>query len=151
VTAVAPPVALLVGELNPYQLEEKARYALFPWPEASAGGRLCRVVLGLEPRRYIAAYARANLCSGRWSAPAARERARDLALRYFDRPIVLLGSRVADAFGLPFEPFTHREGFVLLPHPSGRCRAWQRPDAVDRARAVMRAAGALPVAEAPRS
>jgi hypothetical protein len=30
---------------------------------------------------------------------------------------------------------------AVLPHPSGLCRIWNLPDAVDRARATMREAG----------
>lgn len=44
-------------------------------PERSAGGRLCRVVLGLDVAPYLALYARVNLCAQRWNArEAAGER-----------------------------------------------------------------------------
>ena len=144
----AAPLALLVGELNPYQAEEKARYTLFPYPEASAGGRLCRLVLGLRPGEYLAAYSRANLCSGQWSASTARRCAEALLRERAPKlPIVLLGAKVAAAFDLPYEPFTRRGRFVILPHPSGRCRAWNDSSAFERARAILREAGALRAAE----
>lgn len=145
-------LALLVGECNPYQEKERARFALYPYPERSAGGRLCRVILGLEPRAYLAAYHRANLCSGSWSIPAARRRAQELMQEFYapDRelPIVLLGAKVAEAFGQRFEPFTHSSTgpFVLLPHPSGLSRLWNESGTFERARALLREAGALPAA-----
>ena len=140
----SPPLALLVGECNPYQQAEVERYALYPYPERSAGGRLCRVVLGLDPHLYLRSYARHNLCSGKWSTPAACERAE--ALRQFQPkvPIVLLGRRVAQAFGQPFEPFTRRTPFVVLPHPSGLSRLWNDSGSFERARALLREVGAMP-------
>lgn len=142
-----PTVALLVGEVNPYQQAEAAYYALYPYPERSAGGRFCRVILGLEPRPYLRAYARHNLCSGKWSAPAARKRAAELLREYAEPlPIVLLGARVQEAFGQPFQPFTREGRFVRLQHPSGLSRLWSEPDAFERARTLMREAGAMPSA-----
>jgi len=142
---IAPPIALLVGELNPYQQAEVAHYALYPYPERSAGGRLCRVILGLEPRPYLRSYARANLCSGKWSAPAARARAEELLREHSgELPVVLLGAKVAGAFEQPFEPFTRSGRFVIFPHPSGLSRLWNDSGAFERARALMRAAGAMP-------
>lgn len=135
---------LLVGECNPYQVAEDPDYALYPYPERSAGGRLCRVILALPPHHYIRAYARANLCSGKWSTPAARERALELSVKNPGVPVVLLGSKVCAAFGFTFEPFTVADRFVRLPHPSGLSRLWNEPGAFERARAVMRDAGALP-------
>jgi hypothetical protein len=149
---VTNPIALLVGETNPYQQAEVEHYALYPYPERSAGGRLCRVILGLEPHPYLRAYARHNLCSGKWSAPAARKRAEELLLQYPEPlPIVLLGAKVAEAFGHPFAPFTREGRFVRLPHPSGLSRLWNESGAFERARALMRAAGALPSVRATES
>jgi len=143
------PIALLVGELNPYQQAEIEHYALYPYPERSAGGRLCRVILGLDPHLYLRAYARHNLCSGKWSAPAARLAAAGLLERYPEPlPIVLLGARVATAFGYPFQPFTRDLRYVHLPHPSGLSRLWNESGTFERARALMREAGAMPVAVA---
>jgi len=136
---------LLVGELNPYQLSEQSEYALYPYPEQSAGGRLCRLVMGIPPHRYIRWYARANLCSGKWSTPAARRRAAELGAQH-ERAVavVLLGSKVCTAHDLGFRPFTRTGRFVILPHPSGLSRAWSESDAFERARGVLREAGVLP-------
>jgi|HubBroStandDraft_1064217.scaffolds.fasta_scaffold13020_9 hypothetical protein len=142
---VARPLALLLGEVNPYQQAEVEHYALYPYPERSAGGRLCRVILGLEPGVYLRAYARHNLCSGKWSLPAARARAAELLLRYPEPlPIALLGAKVAEAFGQPFEPFRRAGRFVVFPHPSGLSRLWNEPGAFAQARELMRDAGAMP-------
>jgi|HubBroStandDraft_2_1064218.scaffolds.fasta_scaffold14265_8 hypothetical protein len=134
---------LLVGELNPYQPAEDEDYALYPYPERSAGGRLCRLVMGLEPHRYIRSYDRANLCSVRWSLSAARLRAVQLSDEHPVVPVALFGSRVCAAFGVPFAPFTVSGRYALLPHPSGLCRIWNEPEAYDRARVTLRVAGVL--------
>lgn len=71
---------LLVGEQNPYGADPK--FALYPYPENSAGGRLCFKVFGLTRHEYLARFDRVNLCSGKWSMsrawnePGAYERAR---------------------------------------------------------------------------
>lgn len=144
---------LLVGEQNPYGRDP--RYALYPEPPNSAGGRLCRLVMGLTVKRYISLFDRVNLCAGNWSAREAREtalRLRGESSRAGDaRVTVLLGKRVCTAFERPFEPFTTNVGtcdvvkFVVLPHPSGLSRAWNEPGAHERARAVLREAGVLPL------
>ncbi len=134
---------LLVGEDNPHSADP--RHALYPYPEHCAGGRLCVRVMGLTPREY--------LCSGAWKMAEARLAARSLFGR--ERVYVLLGAKVASAFGLAFHaPFTRMRWsnplwrmtctVVQLPHPSGRARAWNEPGAFERARAVLREAGALP-------
>lgn len=140
---------LLVGESNPYG--SNPEFALYPLPERSAGGRLCRLVLGMRMAEYLRAYDRANLCDGRWSAPTARAEA--LGCPPHGRPDRALGARVAAAFALDFEPFTARQQrivgdgaawsatLVVLPHPSGLCRLWNEPGAFERARAVLRVAG----------
>jgi len=139
------PKPLLIGEANPYSGNPKL--ALFPWPASSAGGRLCRVVLGLAPRQYIRWFDRVNLCAGEWNAREAREAAKQIFVDRFkpERVNVLLGAKVARAFGYDFEPFLVERGscgsVVILPHPSGRCRTWNEPGAVDRAREALRKSG----------
>lgn len=137
----------LVGENNPYGPEE--RFALYHEPPESAGGRLCRLVLGLEPHVYRALYVRRNLLAQpKWSVPAAREAAKRIASESGGATLVLLGAKVCAAFGFPFVPFTHAREVarttVVLPHPSGLSRAWNEPGAFERARECMREAGALP-------
>jgi hypothetical protein len=152
---------LLVGESNPYGNDPD--YALYPFPENSAGYRLCHVVLGMTMREYMRAFDRVNLMSGskKWSLPGAREAARELLDRTpkgesavlpshrieFGQPLILLGARVARAFRLTYTPFElhawgdglgdHRR-ILVLPHPSGRCRAWNEPGSYERARRMVR-------------
>lgn len=133
---------LLVGELNPYGSDP--RRALAPLPPGAAGGRLCKV-LGMSPKEYLKAFDRANLCVGDWDDDRARDRARSL-LRSPRAGFVLLGAKVCRAFGVAFDPFTvsgdvgDRGIFVVLPHPSGRCRLWNDPASAERARELVRRA-----------
>lgn len=127
-----------MGELNPYGADPT--YALYPYPVNSAGGRLCRRVLGLEPREYLRRYRRVNLCARRWSLAEARAAAAALEERGVT---VLLGAKVCAAFRVEYLPFSVQGGRVVLPHPSGRCRAWNEPGAYGAARAVLREAGAV--------
>lgn len=141
------PRPLLVGESNPYGTDPE--FALYPDPQGCAGWRLAVEILGLHRAAYLRAFERTNLCSeGAWSTRAARDAAASIRLQRAQAPIVLLGARVANAFGLPYEPFTETRlsnpftstpttRFFLLPHPSGRCRLWNQPDAFQRARAMV--------------
>lgn len=129
--------ALIVGELNPYGADP--RHALFPYPENSAGGRLCRKVMQLEMRDYLARYDRVNLCVEKWSTPCAKLRADEVKTENAQRVYVLLGSKVCAAFGVPFIPFSVYGGrYVVLPHPSGRCRLWNDYRSYERARNALR-------------
>lgn len=135
---VKPPV--LVGMNNPYG--DDPRYALYDLPTTAAGHRLQRVILGLHPHTYRA-LPRHNLCVGPWRIRAAREAAARLASSYDDRVLVLLGRDVARAFGLPDAPFFTRQtraggpACLLLYHPSGQVTAWNRPEVVAQARALI--------------
>jgi hypothetical protein len=140
---------LLIGEDNPYGCDPY--YALYCEPPNSAGGRLCRKVLGLTPDEYLSRFDRVNLCSRKWRIADARSRASELRI---DRPggvFVLLGAKVASAFGWGFRPFgvseilhhSRWQRFVMLPHPSGRCRLWNEPGAFARALSVLAEAGVL--------
>lgn len=154
---------LLVGEANPYQSSEEAAmyYALHPDPPRASGGRLCFVIMRLDERTYLRSFDRTDLCFPKWSLPAARAKAAQLvAERGDDDVIVSCGSKVANAFGVPFVAFTIVRGrhadngifypyvdgprIVVLPHPSGLNRQWHATGAYDRARAVLREAGVLP-------
>lgn len=129
---------LLVGELNPYGVDPAM--ALYPLPLWASGHRL-QLKLGLSMREYLRAFDRVNLCTGSWSAPVARHLAAGLMADGRHRDFVLLGARVAKAFGLEFRPFTRElrggQWFVLLPHPSGRSRGWNPVDAGELARALL--------------
>lgn len=138
---------LLVGESNPYGADPY--FALYPEPRGASGDRLCRLIMGLRGGRYLEAFDRVNLCVGKWSKPAAQKRVQELLDAEEWETFVLLGAKVTSAFlpGKP-SPFTiheHCSGrFVVLPHPSGLCREWGKPGAIERARLVLREAGVLP-------
>ncbi len=134
---------ILVGEVNPYGAEPE--YALYCLPENSAGGRLQRLVLGVRRTRYLD-FPRYNLCVGKWSIRAARLEAERLRLvQHRGRKLVLLGSKVCGAFGVPFVPCSLQGGvdsadtctYVVLPHPSGLNRFWNEPGAFEMARATV--------------
>jgi len=51
------------------------------------------------------------------------------------RGVVILGVHAAEAFGLAGEtPFEWVGRYAVIPHPSGRCRYWNTPNAKERAR-----------------
>jgi hypothetical protein len=132
---------VLVGELNPRGRDP--RYALFDLPVNAAGWRLRTKVLQVHRRTYFT-FKRHNLCVGKWSRRDAEREAARLYLEEYDSRkgvflFVLLGRKVADAFGCGgLNPFTHDDRFLLLPHPSGRCREWNDPAAGERARSLLR-------------
>ncbi len=160
---------LLVGEDNPYSRDP--RYALYPSPDHSAGGRLCRLIMGLSTKDYIRGFERVNLCAGEWSMREAKQTVCDLKTdrwtsqipafgsdpdmvngrfpHFIDDKIVLLGAKVCEAFNSSYKPFevARVSGcvFAILPHPSGRCRAWNEPGAFERARETLCRAGVLPL------
>lgn len=136
---------LLVGEDNPYSIDP--RMALYPAPAGCAGHRLCTRVLGLTEGEYLGRFDRVNLCWSTWDAAEARRTARQI-LDLDVGVTVLLGAKVSRAFGYDYEPFTafgtgDRKSWVILPHPSGRSRAWNEPGAYEKARLVLRSVGAL--------
>lgn len=153
------PRTWLIGEHNPYQArdapeEELNHFALYPAPDASAGARLCRV-LGLPPAEYLRRFERRNLLRELpWSAPRARAAADAVLAEMPERDrLVLLGRRVADAFGAPFDvdpraalPVERWRGHLVLvlPHPSGRSHLWNDRALPERVRAALAALEAAP-------
>lgn len=131
---------VLVGEMNPHRADP--RFALYPLPPAASGGRLAKI-MGLTAREYLRAYPyRYNVCGGEeWDAREALLSAERIILKHPDPPMVLLGARVAVAFGFRFVPFKRVGRFLMLPHPSGRCRIWNNPRSSGRARRLIRALG----------
>ena len=138
---------LLVGEDNPYGTDP--RYALYPMPLYSAGGRLCHEILQLSTKEYIKTFDRVNLCSEKWSLKEARGKAFDLLVTrgvgQHDH-FVLFGSKVCKAFNQEFKPFESvifptgpaREVLLtILPHPSGRNRIWNEPGSIEKAREML--------------
>lgn len=143
---------LVVGEVNPFGANP--RLALFPRPRQSSGGRL-RTIMGLGEADYFLHLDRANLCDGWWLDWKAAEQISRLMMSIV-RPgtptaVVLLGRRVSDAFGSGLSPamigippfwvhYRHDVTVVTLPHPSGRCRAWNNPGMAEKARILLRSA-----------
>ena len=128
---------VLVGEMNPYGADPE--FALYPYPRQASGNRL-REILGLTDNEYIA-LRRINLCEGRWTKRAAMARAGVIIQDDSVTLIVMLGRKVATAFGRTYlDPFEIDGRFLALPHPSGRCRVWGEPGARERARRVWKEA-----------
>lgn len=141
----ALPPLVVVGELNPHGADP--RYALYHEPENSAGGRLCRRIMGLRVVSYHRYTRRFNLCTGAWSDTKAAVEAARLETEAAGATIVLLGRKVAEAFGVgampPYSRLLSRRvqdretPLLLLPHPSGRNREWNDPASYQRARALL--------------
>jgi len=147
---------LAVGELNPYGADP--RCALLHLPRQAAGNRL-RLIMGLSDGDYLRHVARVNLCDGRWSGDSAEGKSRRL-LFYTDYEVfVLLGAKVREIFDGPrafgrmsWSPLSDGidapservaippKILVGLPHPSGRCRAWNDSSSITRAREVLASA-----------
>ena len=139
---------LLVGEANPRGADP--RMALYPLPPQCAGGRLCKL-LGMSVSVYLATFDRVNLMPTpprKWSAPEARRAAEHMLVdhpRAF--PYVLLGRKVATAFGLKDTPFFQKidavgphgayRTFLVIPHPSGLCQVWNDPATVQVLRRLL--------------
>ena len=135
---------LLLGEQNPYGGDPS--YALYPAPDGCAGHRLCRLVLDLPRTEYLRRFDRRNVLErpGKWSVREARNEASLILGAH--RRVVALGAKVAAALGLSTEPFSMHEILLhgeeerlvlVLPHPSGLCRAWNVPGAFERARKMV--------------
>lgn len=129
----------LVGECNPYGGDPQ--FALYPAPDGCSGHRLCCLILGMGRKDYLETFERVNLCVDKWSLPAARASATNIILERLGHcRLILLGSKVCQAFGVPFVPFTVADEIMLrLPHPSGLCRLWDEAGAVQKARSAVAA------------
>lgn len=129
---------ILVGESNPYGGDPA--FALYPAPDGCSGHRLATLILGMSRKDYLDSFERVNLCVGKWSIGAARERVCELrrgdSLRF-----VLCGRKVSDAFGVTFAPhnafWCGGDHFAVIPHPSGLCRLWNEPRAFEKARSAV--------------
>jgi hypothetical protein len=141
---------VLVGMNNPYRSEPE--YALYPYPERSAGGRLYEMFVEAHERAfnqdvpghrhtYLNAFDRRNVLSlPKWTAAEARRQGAALVRALPGRRVVVLGRQTAKAMGLPitdwFEPRTEvvvdgdvhtKLTFWLLPHPSGMNQMYNDP------------------------
>jgi hypothetical protein len=124
---------LLIGEVNPRNMDPE--YALYPLPLHRSGGRLAGI-LGLTSGSYLARFDRVNLCNGCWDKKEAEARAAEIILGK-TRPLVLLGKKVCNAFGVGYVPFTRIGPCYILPHPSKLARIWHNPGSKDKARALL--------------
>jgi hypothetical protein len=140
---------LLLGEDNPVSSEPE--FQLYSRPNNCAGHRLQERVLELPESEYLAIW-RSNLCTPRWNQEQAMKRVwvllGDIAPW---STIVLLGRKVADTFSvscrlqgrmIPFDTASIDTGgrmfrLIALPHPSGRCQAWNDPANYVRAQRLM--------------
>jgi hypothetical protein len=132
-------------------LRTSASLPMFPHPAGSAGGRLL-AVSGMPVEAYLGRLVRANLCRSKFRVSEARESARALYQKWrtAGEPrtrLVLCGRRVVDAFvdvlEMPSDPWFQRRvwagiEYAAIPHPSGRCREYNDPANVARAREVVR-------------
>lgn len=129
---------------------------LYPLPATSAGGRLARF-MGISERDYLRAFDRVNLLyefpgkegkEDRFPPHLARRAATHMLPLLAGRQVILVGRNVATAFGYgELEWFTwaeHHLGqgrdrvrFGVIPHPSGRCRAYNEAGARERARVFL--------------
>lgn len=138
-----PNALVVVGQTNPYGADP--HFALYTRPQNATGARLYYIVrqaLGeakqpvMSEWEWLKVAERINLCTGEFRDTEARAAAARVVRERRDRPVLLLGKRVADAFAalLP-EPalYEGREGVYLIPHPSGRNRAWNHPSAYQAA------------------
>ena len=134
---------LLVGETNHYGGEDPTM-ALYPYPAQSAGYRLCHVILNLTRAEYLRRFERRNLCAEKWRIKEARLTAAEILASSQDRKLVLLGSKVCEAFDLLYRPFVVHEDpaplsrvIIVLPHPSGRSRGWNQDGSYAMARDLL--------------
>lgn len=114
----------------------------------STGRNLCAIA-GWDWDTYLAVTDRRNLFDTpmpAWLSDVARSRALVLAPDIEGHRILLLGARVARAFGVAAEPpyawFWQRVGYpdlrlARIPHPSGLNRVWNDPAERARARAFL--------------
>jgi len=110
---------------------------------AVGSGLRLRNLSGLTHDEWVSGWVRINLCRNEWDPRKAQEKADYLRRDMFrGRPaIVLLGAKVARAFGYEFKPFCSivvaGTTVYTIPHPSGLCRYWNDPDYVKMGEDVM--------------
>ncbi len=127
---------LIVGESNPFGGGDE--FALYPAPDGCSGHRLCCLILGMRQDDYLEAFDRCNLVQGKWSIVAARKKAESLR----NRRVILCGSRVCAAFGVPFQPLlplmaAEYLDTLILPHPSGRNLIWNQDGIMEDVRTLV--------------
>lgn len=117
-------------------------------PVLGHSGRRLAAILGLTLGEYAAEFERVHLVrdpSGPWPHTSAQREAAKLVRRFQGRHALLLGNRVARAFGVEArDPFVwfDLDGLqaARYPHPSGLSRWWNDPaNAQEAARWLRRA------------
>jgi hypothetical protein len=130
------PLAVLVGERPAPKWDGRPETQL----TGTAFRRLARAMFtGFSNSwgRYLVTLCRCNALGrpgDRWGKKETAEaRDRGAAIRDWagarQLPVVALGRRAADALGLDLLPFRVGHMSLALPHPSGRCREWNAPNA----------------------
>ena len=132
-------------------------------PLSGKAGRRLAALCGLDLDAYLARFQRVNLLpvfpgkagkGDRFPLPPAREAARALLPTLEGRRVVLLGGRVAAAFGLHRAPLLvwmpiQGTWVAVAPHPSGVSRWWNDPRNVRRAQRFWRAFAAQAPSTSP--
>ena len=156
---------LLLGEDNP--LSSRPEHALFCYPANCAGERLQSKIFGVLRYVYLAMWRTnlcSPKWSVKAARERAKVLLATANLHEGQKPqpwdvVVCLGTKVAEVVAeaaqvMPARPFDTRfwsrfvdekpgsitmgsGHLVFLPHPSGRCRAWNDPATVHKARAAM--------------
>ncbi|MDO8616898.1 MAG: hypothetical protein Q7T33_14380 [Dehalococcoidia bacterium] len=134
-------------------LSDDPEYDLYPYPAGCTGWRLWKMLPeGTSRQQYLEAFDRRNLLRAReWDLKKAREAAEALLPELDGRLVVVLGTGVRAALGLPgSEPLEMLKTFasvgrrkvtfdwIPFPHPSGRNHWFNRPANRARAAEVLR-------------
>lgn len=111
----------------------------------SSGRNLCTIA-GWDWLEYLRKTERFNLFyepQFAWSRWKAEGEAELLVPKFVNRQVILLGSKVAEAFKVRgpnyewMEPFPINAAVALVPHPSGRNRLWNSTEERATARAFL--------------
>lgn len=135
---------LIVGE-SPNPSVNTTHSVLDPRVPNGSGARLANI-MGLTTDEFVHKFSRVNICIAKFDKSAARNNALVLKSSSLYEKFVLLGKNVAESFGFKYEPFTvkrSRAYFVILPHPSGKCRIWNAPESFNMARKALHIGGVL--------
>ena len=137
---------VLLGMNNP--LSDDPAFDLYPYPEGSAGWRLWKMLPeGTSRTDYLRSFERRNLLHSReWSVTSARRAAVEVLPSLVGRRVVILGTEVRAALGLPkVAPLSTgvldwgeaSVYWMALPHPSGRNIWYNEPGNRERVGQVL--------------
>lgn len=116
-----------------------------PLAASSYSGERLRSLADLSSEEYERRADRANLLPGsgqdEWDMMAARQRAAEFISLLQHRFVILLGRKVASAFGIFSQWFeetrSYSAEYYVMPHPSGMNRWWNTPRNMEQAREFM--------------